>query len=60
MADFAMCKNDDCGYVDFCWRYNAPPNIPNQWFGNFGPKIDASVPLGEVGECDFFMPFPDM
>lgn len=30
MSDIAMCKQDECPRSEWCWRYNAPPDMYRQ------------------------------
>jgi hypothetical protein len=57
LSDFTMCKNNDCGYQDYCWRLNAPPKLHQQAYDHFEPKLDKE---GEIDGCDFFMEFPTL
>jgi hypothetical protein len=57
LSDFTMCKNNDCGYQDYCWRLNAPPNLHRQAYDHFEPNLDEE---GEIDGCDFFMEFPKL
>jgi hypothetical protein len=45
MADYAMCKGDECPVKEDCWRYMAPSGIWQTYL--------ATPPHTEEG-CDYF------
>lgn len=51
MSDMIICINNDCGLIDFCWRFNAPTKIKDEKYELFIPDYDEN-------KCKFFLDFP--
>ena len=56
MPDITMCNNEDCPLSWVCWRFNAPPNVPNQSYQTFEYELND---VDENVTCDFFIDYPD-
>ena len=60
MADIEMCARNDCPNQDNCWRLNAPPNIPNQYYKMFDFDYEAFESGDSKNGCDFYIAMDEL
>ena len=55
MADYTICKNNDCPVADNCWRFGMPYDLQNQSYQVFIPEVDTE----EDFKCSMFIEYPE-